>query len=769
MERARTLLLVSAVLIGSPLYAHDWPQWRGPDRDGVVKDGPPLGREWGPEGPTLVWEAPLPHGEWGDDGFGSPVVASGRVHQLVTWTVFGPTTTRTLTASRWQRMGLYDPAVPAQLREKVEVARLSPERAAVRRSALDEWLAGWLEKHLSEAERERFGEYAEQRLRQGATAASVELLAKLEPVVDKPFADTAALEAWLAAQGITGDEAGRVREAAPARKPVPTDTVVTFDAVTGRELWRADFPGGLQWFGTSGTPCVKEGRLYVTGTAAAYCLDAATGATVWRTPGPEFRSNSSPAVEDGVMVFAAGGIRGLAAATGKPLWVVSPDAQPDTGSCGYKSSCSAAVRRVDGTARAVFPHHRRLLSIEIKTGRVVWELRANYAMTTPALWRDVMVCQGGIYGCGYGLTAYRLTQGRPELLARSGPAARGRGASAVLLPGRALAVGREATVCMAVPSGEIVFESPELRGNLYSSPIAADGKLLMVGRNTLKLFDVSHDELCELASAEVGLMKLASLALADGLLYARAKGSIKCFDLRVPGATELEAIHAWKRERAKELCGTLDGDDRRAAVDAARRLARLGPVGEPIFARRVQSAAAAGDAKRLAVLLKGAVGACRTVRSQLAEPLRGALRGGDEAMVICAVEHWQSVGFPPSEAKELLLGVLRGPVTGAWKRAAEQLVAMDAGNVGEVLRTLCTVIGSDKPALRQEAALRVADVVAHGKDEAVRDRAAAASVSVLEAMLLSGHRTDEARAALLQLEPMPKEPGLGAEAPGLDF
>jgi len=755
LKSARALFVASMAFLGTSLHAADWPQWRGPDRDGVAKDSPPLAREWGPKGPKLVWESPVPHGQRGDDGFGSPVIANGRVHQLVTWTVYESTPTRTLTTSAWQRMGAYDPAVPAALSRKIETARVSAERGDVPESELDDWLDAWIDKHLSKAEREQFSEYAEDRLRLGDDAASLELLAKLQPILDKPFADTAALKAWLTAQKITGDDASRVREAAPTRKPIPTDTIITLDAATGRKLWQKDFPGGLTFFGTSGTPCVTGGRVYSTGAAAAYCLDAATGETVWRAPGDQFRSNSSPAVADGVMVFVAGGIRGLDAATGKQLWIVPPNAKPaGNGPCLYGSTASAAVHWADGKAHAVAITHDRLFYVEMKTGRIVWERQASRLLTTPAVWQDFIVFQGNVFGGSHGLTALRLTPKGPELVAQSGPVAQARGASAAFLPGRALAVGRNETVGMAIPSGKIIFQSTALLRNVYTSPLVADGKLMIRQGGDLKMLDVSGDEAYELASAPMDLLQLTSPAMADGLLYVRTKTSLKCYDLRALGPAEVEAIHAWKRQLAKELGRDLDSADQTAAVEAARKLARLGPVGQPLYIERVRAAAA--DPKRLAVLLEGAAGACREIRSAFTEPLRQALRGTNVPMVECAVKHWQVV-FPASEAKPLLLGVLRGPAKRAWRDAIEELLKMDPANLPEVVDALCAVAQGSNDALSQEAALLVVDVVAHASDPAARKRASAA-IPVLEQMVLFEKRTKEARDALVRLRGIPAAP-----------
>ena len=53
--------------------AADWPQWRGPDRDGISEEKGLL-QEWPEEGPKLLWQK----NELGD-GYSTPAVANGRI------------------------------------------------------------------------------------------------------------------------------------------------------------------------------------------------------------------------------------------------------------------------------------------------------------------------------------------------------------------------------------------------------------------------------------------------------------------------------------------------------------------------------------------------------------------------------------------------------------------------------------------------------------------------------------------------------------------
>src|SRR5260221_12608283 len=59
--------------------ADDWPQWRGPNRNGVSESSLKLLDKWPADGPALAWKYPVFHNTPTDGGMGSPVVAEGSV------------------------------------------------------------------------------------------------------------------------------------------------------------------------------------------------------------------------------------------------------------------------------------------------------------------------------------------------------------------------------------------------------------------------------------------------------------------------------------------------------------------------------------------------------------------------------------------------------------------------------------------------------------------------------------------------------------------
>jgi outer membrane protein assembly factor BamB len=75
-SRNRLLVLLALFLCASPtLQASDWPQWRGPKRDGISTESGWLA-QWPKEGPKQVWKTNV------GTGCASVVVAGGRVYAI---------------------------------------------------------------------------------------------------------------------------------------------------------------------------------------------------------------------------------------------------------------------------------------------------------------------------------------------------------------------------------------------------------------------------------------------------------------------------------------------------------------------------------------------------------------------------------------------------------------------------------------------------------------------------------------------------------------
>ena len=77
MKRIAEFLIIGLLLYGgvSVADASDWPQWRGPNRDGISRQTGLL-KEWPDGGPQVLWRVPL------GEGFSGISVARGRVYTM---------------------------------------------------------------------------------------------------------------------------------------------------------------------------------------------------------------------------------------------------------------------------------------------------------------------------------------------------------------------------------------------------------------------------------------------------------------------------------------------------------------------------------------------------------------------------------------------------------------------------------------------------------------------------------------------------------------
>src|SRR5450759_5530183 len=68
--------MCGAILLSLAAYPADWPQWRGPQRNGISAETGLL-KEWPKEGPRLVWQVK----DIGS-GYSTPAVVGDRLYLL---------------------------------------------------------------------------------------------------------------------------------------------------------------------------------------------------------------------------------------------------------------------------------------------------------------------------------------------------------------------------------------------------------------------------------------------------------------------------------------------------------------------------------------------------------------------------------------------------------------------------------------------------------------------------------------------------------------
>jgi len=75
MQILRAIAVISVFLVTNSVFASDWPQYLGPDRNSKSSEKGLL-RSWPESGPEILWTAPL------GIGYGGPVVKNGKVYLL---------------------------------------------------------------------------------------------------------------------------------------------------------------------------------------------------------------------------------------------------------------------------------------------------------------------------------------------------------------------------------------------------------------------------------------------------------------------------------------------------------------------------------------------------------------------------------------------------------------------------------------------------------------------------------------------------------------
>ncbi|MCX7824211.1 MAG: hypothetical protein N2689_01470 [Verrucomicrobiae bacterium] len=246
MKKTGTQLFVStavfAITAATALAASDWPQWRGPFRNGIATDSPPLADAWPSKGLTKLWDSEtIPSDD--DGGHGSVVAAAGRVYASIVWHTDVPTETRAIDDLVMRRLGYQSTASwPKETVEKLERDRLSLD-PNLRGEKLDKFIADWLEKNLDRKKRQTSAGYVRSRLEKRADAIPLEVYDKLLTVSKKRFPNEAAMMEWINAQGFSEKIKNEIIAAVPPTMKVAEDVVLCLDLATGKTLWKCKAPG----------------------------------------------------------------------------------------------------------------------------------------------------------------------------------------------------------------------------------------------------------------------------------------------------------------------------------------------------------------------------------------------------------------------------------------------------------------------------------------------------------------------------------------------
>ncbi|GJM24552.1 MAG: hypothetical protein DHS20C16_09670 [Phycisphaerae bacterium] len=272
-----------------------------------------------------------------------------------------------------------------------------------------------------------------------------------------------------------------------------TEVVRALDRQSGREIWRAEWPGSLSvpFFAKANgdwiraTPACDGKSLFVAGIRdVLVCLDVATGAVRWRldfpqqvdSPTPSFGFVSSPLLHDGfVYVQAGGGLAKIDKTTGTMVWRVLDDGG------GMNSAFSSPiVAKIGDTDQLLVQTRQELTGVDPVSGAVLWRQTVpsfrGMNILTPTVYND------GVFTSTYKNRSffYQLTEesGKTSVRKTWDTKARGYMSSPVVIDHHAyLHLGNGRLCCIDLKTGEEKWRSKPF-GKYWS--MVAQGKRILV-------------------------------------------------------------------------------------------------------------------------------------------------------------------------------------------------------------------------------------------------------------------------------------------------
>jgi outer membrane protein assembly factor BamB len=216
--------------------------------------------------------------------------------------------------------------------------------------------------------------------------------------------------------------------------------------------------------------------------------------------------------------------------TGQTVWTAA-DVQ--------NREASAVLWRGEGKDCILCAGTGRIFCLDAAGGKALWSVPAGGSASTPAVSGQTMVFCGGTKDLG--LTAYSLSLKEPKLLWNV-PLIE-RFTSPVIFGGHVYVVGggsgvmefgvkdKGRALCVDLETGKVVWDQLVGAGAEFSSPILADGKLIVLVGTSLHLMKASPEGYLSLGQAPLGLARWVSPALASGKLFLRTNKSVVCYDL----------------------------------------------------------------------------------------------------------------------------------------------------------------------------------------------------------------------------------------------
>jgi outer membrane protein assembly factor BamB len=518
MRKPSLILLVLLVMAWPEkiVCAADWPQWRGPTRNGVAASGPKLLAQLSEEQELpLVWESEeIPSDQ--DGGHGSVIVADGRVYVALVWHKRIPKDERVIDDKLIRSIGYRKVELAPETLAKHENDRmkLNPR---LRGSKLDEWIKEWVEANLNEQEQQRYYGFFQDRFRKGKLARPLKELDRFAEHEYKEFPNEKDIEAWLAKEKFSEALVTELLRRVSRDTLMADEVVLCLDAKTGKKVWEMREPTKPIDRRASSTPVVADGRIHAIVGRTVRTLDAMTGKSLWSYPMKyENGVPNSPMVMEGKLIFCDDRLKALDAKTGKLTWEQEVIRGREASVIPWRDVVLCHTSDSIQAARAA-------------DGKFLWKVPGG-GQSTPVVSDDLLVL---VSYKKKGVLAYALAKdAEPKQRWSISLEAKRHAASPIAHDGLLYLMGGGRHLCVSLKDGGTRW-SEQVNCEL-SSPILTGNRLLVLERNGGHLAMVATDSTSyqPLGKARIQVMKAASPALADGYIFFRKKDKVACYDLR---------------------------------------------------------------------------------------------------------------------------------------------------------------------------------------------------------------------------------------------
>ena len=497
-----------------PVTYADWPQWRGPHRNGVAPGLHTVDIALSDGALELLWESETFPDRGGE---GSVVVSEGIACVLVNWRTEIPKDTRTINRRVLSQAGWLDVSrFPEGLLEKVEVGREELLRQRLRGGEQVKWIREWEKENLVTEQEQKLMGVIERRFKDRQYPLPVENMEGLGELENTTYDNAAALEAGLKAAGIVPPYLERIIREVPTFDAVAVDVLLGLNVETGETLWKAEVPGESNGNLTSGTPAIHDGRVVVAASKYIFCTDLKTGELLWRTQVGKLPAASSALIRDDVAYLMAGHLIALDLESGTVRWE-----QP-----AVKGNRSSPTwwkgRLLINTAQDDF------CGIDAANGNLLWTVEGG-GDASPVLDGSIAVVHSK--NRDLGLCAYRLGEVGAELLWKH-PLDDSRGAaSPVIKDGVAYFLGGDQVMSLDVESGQMHWKETA-RAEITSPLLIGDKIVCKMGNGGyLSVYDTGTKRSSEIAKVRLKAARCPSPAYVNGALIVRGKENVAAYRL----------------------------------------------------------------------------------------------------------------------------------------------------------------------------------------------------------------------------------------------